>query len=408
MNPYLLQFIMDHASDDTDKLLLSKKRWEGIDVELAVNTIEGRRRIAHKVPQWGERYDLLYPTTLCAQQCSSSQTASYKASVARSLFERKPKIADLTGGLGVDSWFFSQIAEAVLYNEANEVLAESVRENFSVLGADKVKFSKKIVERGQVSEILEGFNPDLVYLDPARRSVNGKKLFLLEDCQPDVLTLKDEIFQRCRFLLLKLSPMADIKMLVGRLGKVREIHIVAYKDECKELLVLLDRDFEGQARIVVNEAGSLMCFGMEDSGTAEYPSKTESLAGRRLFEPGKALMKSGMFNSLCSRLNLVKLGRSTNLYLTRDDGTECAEYGKLYSILEDLPFNKRTMDSLGSRLDYAEVSARNIPMTSEVLAKRLKFPCKNPGSKINPHHVFGVRIDYRDSPSENRLLVSRK
>jgi len=231
MDHILLQFIIEHQDDYTTKLLLSRRKWPSIDIDLAVNTIEGRRRIVAKVPEWGSRSDLLYPTRLCTEQCSSAATATYKASIAERMGWKR--IADLTGGLGVDSWYLARRSEAVLHNEADGLLSESVRENFAALGTMNIKTRSMMVEPGNVSEVLDGFGPDVVFMDPARRSESGKKVFLIEDCQPDVLGLKDEIFAICRWIFLKLSPMADITMAVERLGNVTEVHTVATGGECK-------------------------------------------------------------------------------------------------------------------------------------------------------------------------------
>ncbi len=289
----LLEFIACHEDDDTSKLLLSKGKWPGIDMDLAVNTIEGRRRIAAKVPEWAVRHDLLYPTRLCTEQCSSAETALYKLSVLfrtmvpsatangsataqsptatngsataqspvadycsvttnSSVSAHSPaaaqspvtdhcsisahrlaaalspfRNADLTRGLGVDAWHFSKIAGEVLYNEADPVLAECVRHNFAALGSGNICFSTEKVGAENIGGILDNFRPDVVFMDPSRRAESGRKVFLIEDCRPDVLSLKEEIFRRCRHILLKLSPMADITMAVGRLGNVSEVHCVA-------------------------------------------------------------------------------------------------------------------------------------------------------------------------------------
>ena len=61
-------------------------------------------------------------------------------------------------------------------------------------------------------ELLGDFRPDIIFMDPARRSADGSKVFLLEHCSPDVLSLRDELFSLSRYIMLKVSPMADIKV----------------------------------------------------------------------------------------------------------------------------------------------------------------------------------------------------
>lgn len=480
MDSSLFQFISEHENDDVSRLLLSRGKWPDIDMDLAVNTIEGRKRIAAKVPQWGERHDLLYPTRLCTEQCSSEATAQYKASIARRMGWKS--LADLTGGLGVDSWYLASAVPAILHNEADPVLAAGVRENFRVLGrADHINFRNALAEPGKIREILGDFVPDVVFMDPARRSESGKKVFLIEDCRPDVLGLRDEIFGICRWIFLKLSPMADISMAVGRLGHVTEVHTVATGGECKELLVIMDREHRDSGyRLFVHDSGQTLEFDPEAEKAAVpvLPGKASAdgsadrmvtdgsdrmaagsadrmvtdgvgnpladgagWVGQTLFEPGKALGKAGVSNSLCDRFALVKIGRSTNLYLAGGAGIQdpdtppstdeplspgaptgsefgslppIASFGKAYTITEVHPLDKRSMKEVGDRLGWADVTARNIPMTSEELGKKMGLSPKkakktagNDGLRQDAvPHIFGVRADWKDAPGKNLLIVA--
>ena len=255
----LAKFVSEHINDDTSRLLLTRGKWPDIDMDLAVNCIESRRKLKGKVQEWYENPGLIFPARLSAEQCSSSSTGLYKAGVAAHIAGKESwKIADLTGGLGVDSWFFSQKAANVLYNEMQEPLCRAAKHNFEVLGARNIEISNHAIgnddgrnDTGKdlfisPTALLKDFRPDIIYMDPARRGEGGKKVFLIEDCTPDILNLKDALFQTCRHILVKLSPMADITMACERLGKhCREVHIVATGGECKELLVWMDREWAG-------------------------------------------------------------------------------------------------------------------------------------------------------------------
>ena len=262
-------FILRHEADDPVRLLLNRGKYPDIDIDLAVTTLQVRRKLRTKVPEWYAVPSLVYPSRLSGEQCSSSETARYKAKVCGSGL----KIADLTGGMGVDSWAFSQVAGEVLYNEMQAELARTTELNFRELGVNNVRFGNRSVEPGKVAEVLDGFEPDVIYLDPARRAGDGRKVFLIEECSPDVLSLLPELFAACRYVMLKLSPMADISMAGKRLGHVREVHVVASGGECKELLFLLDREWDGPCRAVVVEGGSVM----EIPGA---PSTAEGVAGK--------------------------------------------------------------------------------------------------------------------------------
>ena len=411
------EFILAHEADDLARLALSRDRYaaEVEDFDLALTTLEVRRKLRLKVPEWYEVPSLRYPFRLSGEQCSSSETAFYKASVAARVGSR---IADLTGGLGVDSWAFSRVATEVLYNEMKPELAAAADRNFRELGVENVTVRNCQIEPGNVSEVLDGFEPDIIFLDPARRAEDGRKVFRLEDCQPDVLRLLPELFSAAPLVLLKLSPMADITLVCRQLGSVREVHVVAADGECKELLLLLERGY-GSYTTVIYENGSILNVGAEGgirqpslrdpshapasrlwappSYTAEgghgfaNPTLCSNLL---LFEPGKALLKAGAFDLPC-QFGLEKIGRHTHLY-TGQVPEELKPFGKCFEILEVLPLNNKTIKELGKRYPQASVTARNIPITSDQLRKKLGV--KDGGSV----HIFGL---HSDADNSNILLI---
>ena len=463
------EFVIKNEGADTAMLLLSKEKYRGMDMDLAVNTIEVRRKLRKKVPSWYDVPELAYPLKLSGEQCSSEATAIYKAGLVRRLFpDGKARVADLTGGLGVDAWAFSQVTEAVLYNEMNPGLASAAARNFRLLGMDNIntvsyrivpasspdrraqpeacetatasaschfdrRAQPEVEKSAHIKEILQDFHPDLLFLDPARRDTAGRKVFLLEDCSPDILSLKKELFGKCRFILLKLSPMADITMLLDRLGpECREIHILASGGECKEILLLLDREHHGECSVTVashrgNAAAepegrftfrgwSRMTFGMDEllaGPEALYPVSPDELSpGALLYEPGKALMKAGAFNALCRRFPLKKLGRFTHYYVTDPeragmDGMPdlasatdtLAGFGRFFTIRQVLPLNRQSIKDIGRNFPKAEVSARNIKMDTDTLRKKLGV---SSGGDI---HVFGLSCSLSDG-NANLLIVS--
>ena len=408
-------FISQHENDDPVRLLLSRDKYPDIDMDLAATTLEVRKKLKTKVPEWYAVPSLIYPSRLSGEQCSSSETARYKAEVIRrhsELGEESCKLADLTGGMGVDAWAFAQVSGEVLYNEMNGELARATELNFRELGIGNVRFRNCFVEPGKVGEVLDGFEPDVIFLDPARRAEDGRKVFLIEECQPDVLGLLPELFEASRHVLLKLSPMADITMACKRLGKhVREVHVVAAGGECKELLFLLDREWSGECSTFVVEDGTVMEIPGQAGndgirhGRPDRPSPDIVYCvprkGEVLFEPGKALAKAGAFNLPCVRFGLTKLGLHTHLYAGSAVPEGLAPFGKSFDIVEVLPLSNRTVKEAGKRWPQAEVTARNVPMTSDVLRKKLG--CASGGDL----HLFGVRVD-ASSGAGNYLIVTKK
>lgn len=477
------KFIVENENADTVRLVMACKEWPvpedaelaELDAKsLAINTIEGRRRLRKKLPEWVACTGLVYPSSLCAEQCSSSDTARYKASIVQRIINEyvgtvasmvgdpcrttgsatkgtesvpdknspttrnqsvtelaevtipsRGKVADLTGGLGVDSWAFSEVAEEVLYNEMNPALAAAARHNFKALGVTNIFIKNSEATPDSIKGIFGDFRPDVIFLDPARRDSAGKKVFLLEDCSPDVLKMLPELFGISRFVLLKLSPMADITMAVERLDRtyeeylekasgkgwngqwVREVHVVASGGECKELLILLDREWSEGYSLTCREDGKTLTFKPEEitKAKASYPDSTFA---RIIFEPGKSLTKAGVFNAICERFGLVKLARFTHLYTISEPLSDSEleqrtaplkDFGKVFYVKEILPLNKSSMKDVGKRYPHSEVSAKNIPMSSDELRTRLKVKSGDDA------HIFGVRIEtpYNE---DNYLIVT--
>ena len=417
----LKEFIQEHENDDTARLMLSGNRWPDIDIDKAVTIIECRKKIRTKLPEWYEIPEIIYPDRLSAEQSSSSATAKYKASIA-SRIANGGRIADLTGGLGADSLAFSRVASQVMYNEMEPGRTEAARHNFPLLGAENISVSSFCVEEAGKSEdaanfweTLKKFSPDLVYMDPARRSSTGSKVFLLEDCSPDVLTLIPDIFGICGNLLLKLSPMADISMLLKRLQEhgawTKELHIVSAGGECKELLLWCTPSATDDTALIINENGNILrtSIAAESAAVPQFLQDAAQLNSMQfLFEPGKALAKAGLFNAICTMQDnaddgtmLLKAGRSTHLYFT-DSQNNASNFGKTFKIIGLAPFCKQGIRDFSAKYPRAEVSARNLPLTSEELRRKLKVQS---GGDI---HIFGLHIDFCHGASANYLVAATR
>ena len=365
------------------------------------------RKAAAKLPGWAGADGLEFPGALCLEQCSGTSAACYKAGLFTGRMDR---IADLTGGLGVDSHAFSSVFGTVLYFERNEGLALAAQRNFARLGAGNIIVRPVPFSLDEVRD----FAPDWIYLDPARRSGTGRKVFLLEECEPDVMSLLPDLKAITPRIMLKLSPMADITMLRERLGQaLREIHIVCVGGEVKELLCILGEECDAPARLVLSEDGSVLeipaAFSVPgDSGEkgagpihGPYPQGSGFSSpepGMLLLEPGAGLLKTGAFHLPCALWGMAKLDRFTHLYVC--DGpvpSDATPFFKCFSIVEVLPFGKAEMARAGKRWPRAEVTARNIPMTSDELRRRLGV---RTGSDI---HIFGCTAH-----GEKLLIVSEK
>ena len=390
------------------------------------------RKVARKLPSWAAAGAEI-PSALSLEQCSSEAAARYKATLAARIVSTSlsgqlpletsgyagplpsedgplpltmPRVArfpeavaavatpetivDITGGLGVDSWAFSQVAERVVYCEQDAALAEAAGRNFARLGAGNIE-----VRCGTVTPQTELPEADLVYADPARRSAAGRKVFLLEDCTPDILTLLPLLLSKAPAVLLKLSPMADLAMLAGRLGPaLHGIHVVALDGEVKELLCLLRREPAGTEpeTVVVQLDAHRPGAGPE---TFRFRPQQERDAvpayagavrpGDTLLVPSPALLKAGAFNLPCRQWGLLKLAPSTHFYL-RSGPPEAIPFFKAYDIREVLPFGNASFRQLRQRCPRAEVTARDLPLSSEALQKKMGIA---PGGDA---HIFACRL----------------
>jgi hypothetical protein len=395
----LTAFVQEHMGDDLTRLVLDRKKWPDIDIDLAVSCIQSRRKLKGKVQEWFSNPSLIFPVGLSAEQCSSTATGIYKSGLASEIAGAKEfRLADLTGGLGVDSWYFSKKASQVWYHEMQEKLCIAAEHNFKALNSENIVVRNAISTPETIEDILSEACPDIVYMDPARRGEGGKKVFLIEECTPDVLTLKEQIFRHSRHILLKLSPMADITMVCDRLGSTcREVHVVATGGECKELLIWMDREWYGEYTITAVELPSgypdmepaLLSFYSSEEKIATASTMPRNDVSGFLFEPGKALMKAGCFNLIANRFGLMKLGVSTHYYVTESaaKADELKPYGKVYMIISVQPLDKRSIKAAGAAYPRAEVTARNIPMDTETLRKKLGV------TSGDDAHIFGLKSD---------------
>lgn len=359
------------------------------------------RKAAAKLPTLGRCLEI--PTTLALEQCSSELTAAWKAAAAQRFYGSAGPagIADLTGGLGIDALAFSKRFARVLYIDRNPQLCAAAQRNFQAAGAGNIRIENLEIDASaaQWQETVAAFAPDLLYLDPARRSASGAKVFRLQDCSPDIAALLPILERLCPRLLLKLSPMADISALLAWAeGRVRELQIIEKDGECKELLLLLSAEKSGEEpllRIVLPEKGDDFAFrpSEEKAAQARYTAGDAPC----LFVPGAGLGKAGAFRLLCARYGIAALSPSVHLYAADAPLPALSPFGKWYAVKEALPFGKAGFKAAGERFSQAEVTARGLPMRSEEL--RLRCGCSGAG----PEHLFGV-----ETSAGRRLLVCER
>lgn len=369
------QFLKENAKVSPAQVALKKSPFDGISSSELAEQIDSSQRLRTKLPTWLDAENTYYPPRQNAEQCSSEATAQYKAN----LVSGKSTI-DLTGGFGVDAWAFAQNFEAVTYCEMNEKLFPIVKNNFEKLGCENI-----FCEEGDSIFYLQNSQKsfDLIFLDPARRDEYNRKMVSFSDCIPDIVEHQDLLFERTSTILVKASPMMDISLALEELKGVKEIHVVALKNECKELLFILEKGFEGEATIIaVNLKGDKQ-EEFSFKKTEEQAAIVElSLPSQYLYEPNTAVLKSGAFNALIERYSVKKLHTSTHLYTSEqliDDFP-----GKIYKIAHNLEYNKK---AIARQLPHkkANIKTYNFANTPQQMQKKLGL--KDGGDTF----VFGVK-----------------
>ncbi|MEG0519283.1 MAG: SAM-dependent methyltransferase, partial [Bacteroidales bacterium] len=342
LTPCEIEFITENEAADTARLLLntSKQRSSpAINIPLCVKCIEARRKIASKIPLWHKNKALVYPFPLSVEQCSSQATALYKQKLVSSLALSHPcNIADMTAGMGVDSYFLSLIAAHHYYIERNAELCAASQYNFTQLGACNIQVLNRecLSANTDLFSFMKDKQLSILYIDPARRSKTNSKVISLQDYEPNILELKEQFFRLAPYLLIKVSPMADIKLNLKLLPEVTQVHVVSVDNECKEVLFLL----RSPATTVACAPASSATVAAKYTSSSPHPTITAAnitargeqyftftlpeeenaptnltnSIGTYLFEPSKSILKSGAYKLVAERFGLQKLAPSTHLY----------------------------------------------------------------------------------------------
>lgn len=359
-------FIRKHQKDDLNKLLLSANRYPDIDIPFAVEQLTSRRQIKDKLPSWYDNEALLFPAKIAAEQCSSELTGLYK----QQLVGENERVCDLTGGLGVDSYFISRKAREVLYLERFERYCETARHNFGVLQADNIQ----VLNTDAVEYLEQIEQVDLFYIDPARRGEGDKRVYALEDCEPDLIRLAPALLQKAPRIIAKISPMADIQHTLQLLPQTTGVHVVSVKNECKELLFILERTTALVDPLItcVNLASeSTESFSFTLADERDTAAGMAAGIGRFLYEPNASLLKAGAFKCVADRMGVAKLQVSSHLY-TSDNLVELFP-GRKFAVQEVYPFTGKLAKELHKTVPKANITVRNFPLSVQELRKRTKI-----------------------------------
>ncbi|MBP3510484.1 MAG: SAM-dependent methyltransferase [Prevotella sp.] len=387
-------FISSHANDDVRALALKAAGRTDIDLPFALDQIAGRQTARRKLPSWAATEGITYPPHISMEQCSSEQTALYKADIAGRIAGGGLFI-DITGGFGVDFSFIARRFERAVYIERQEHLCAIAKDNFRLLGLSHAE-----TVNGDGTEYIKAFSggASLVFIDPARRDNHGGRTFAISDCTPDILNLMDTLLDKAGSVMIKLSPMLDwhkavedIEAAAGRC--VSEVHIVSVGNECKELLVVVTRRGDGSEgiRLFCTDDDSIFVSEErrgkreESLGSEERRMNNEESAAavgngesadddddfRYLYEPNASIMKAGCFGAVARRYGVRQIDTNSHLFVS---GTPVAGFpGRRFAVQAVTGMNRKELKAVLAGTDRANITVRNFPLTVAELRKRLKI-----------------------------------
>ncbi|MBE7688706.1 class I SAM-dependent methyltransferase [Tenacibaculum finnmarkense genomovar ulcerans] len=362
------QFISENLQSNITKLILKGSPFKNITIQELSNQIVSKIKAKDKLPNWFLTNDIYYPAKISIEQTSSEETAIYKKNLLSSLLSKSSAqlLIDITGGFGVDAFYFSKYFKQVIHAEINKELSEIVTYNYQQLA---VKNIQTVATNGldYLKETPQKF--DCIYIDPSRRDDVKGKVFLLKDCLPNVPENIDFLFTKSDTILIKNSPMLDITATLNELKFVKEIHVVAVNNEVKELLFLLN--LKSNQLIEVKTVNMLRNSIQEfDFFINEKHKITYSNTLDYLYEPNAAILKSGGFNEVAKAYNIAKLQQHSHLYTSKEILVDFP--GRIFKVIAVYPYNKKKIKKELTMLK-ANITTRNFPKTVAQIRAEIKL-----------------------------------
>lgn len=369
MTSDLSTLVIKHLHDDVQQLALQRNRYPQLsdaDFRFFLQQIEGRQRTRDKLPTFAQKADWWYPVRLSCEQCSSEATARYKAALIMPFAHNV--LIDLTSGYGVDTFFMSEHVSEVHYVERNAELCAIAEHNFSryrphiqIHNTTAEAFLSSL----PLSNIQYPTSHTLIYLDPARRSQSGSKVFRIEDCEPNVTNLLPALRKHASHILIKFSPMLDITAAIRVLGKDWDTHIVAVHNEVKEVLLTTGANTIHAVNICATHTDRFV-FSHEDEKNA--PMQIASDIKQYIYEPNAAIIKAGAYRLVGERYGLQKLDTNTHLYTSN---TLLSDFpGRVWEVIDaEIKDPKKQLDA---QAKYSIIS-RNHPLMPEQIRKKYKL-----------------------------------
>ncbi|MTI33649.1 class I SAM-dependent methyltransferase [Xanthovirga aplysinae] len=354
------EFIRDHLKDDPVNLMLQVNKYPDIPMKMVVEQIQARQKARNKLPEWAANDGLIFPPSLSMEQCSSEITAHFKASLVSG-----KRLIDLTGGAGVDVYYFSKVFDQVDYVERQKELAAITNHNMQQLQATNVRLHHE-----QAEKFLEALKEkvDVIYLDPARRGKHQEKVFFISDCEPDVGKMGADLLEKAEKVLVKTSPMLDISQAIRDLGNVEKVFVVAVDNECKEVLYLLSKKEKRTPTIeTINFGRSSKQYLIFDPQEEIHVEVSYGNPATYIYEPNVAILKAGAFKVLTKSFGVNKLNPNSHLYTSESLVPDFP--GRIFKCESQCSYSKKEiLRHLPQK--KANITVRNFPATVKEIRKK--------------------------------------
>lgn len=377
LNPEVQQYIRENQSEDFRKISLQKSPFTEISSSELAQQIKGLQIAKSKFPFLYEAEGIYFPPSINLEQASSWTTSRYKSEIVKG-----KTIIDLTAGMGIDAFGFAQNFEKVTALERNFDLVEISKHNYKTLNQNNLEYINSEFE------IYFKENPelkwDVIYLDPSRRIESQRKV-ILEDLEPNILDWMDEFLSRAETVMIKLSPLLDLKSTLEKIPQIQEIHIVALKNEVKELLLICNKNLNSNPKIkAINLESNQPDFEFNWNEESQVISEF-SQPKKFIYEPNSSILKSGAFKLIGEKFNLKKLHVNSHLY-TSDNLIESFP-GKGFEVLEELKNPKKEIEKKAFHL-----LVKNYPLKTEEVRKKYKIKEGNDSTLIFTQSIKGKHI----------------
>jgi hypothetical protein len=371
-NKEIFNFIKCNEKTDPFELSLRLKHFPPDIRKFISIQIQSRQKLKKKVPEWLNFNQIILPEPISIEQASSKLTACYKSE-----FVNGGTLIDLTGGLGVDTFFFAGKVDKVIYIERDSEIASIAEYNFSLMGMQNIQ----VICQSAEAFLKEFINTvDYFYMDPSRR-LKERRMFKLEDSEPNLIEIQDKLLNNSKFVITKAAPYIDLQYAIKKVNSLKEIHIVAVDNECKEIVLLsTSSNHKRDIKIITANHNGSIFEKYTSTVSSEYKSKCKiANFGRYIYDPNVAIRKAGLFRSLCQDFDLSKPANNSHIYFS--DNLLPDFPGRVFELIDHVPANIFMKNPPVKR---ANIAVRNFPLKVAEIRKRTKI---QEGGEV---YIFGT------------------